>query len=135
MRKNKQLIKEMLTMQEKKNVKDEINYWFWNLKQDVKIGIREATRWASDNRELVAVLAPAAVGLVRGTVGLAKRIDRKADLKKEQELKDLRVYNRSVGDYLTLRRKMTAKEQIAFEARKRNGEPVAAILYDMGLLK
>ena len=122
-------------MQDKRNFKDDLYCKMWNLEQDIKIGARKTFRWINENREFALAIGTTAIGLISGANKIAKRIDRKVDLKKEQELKDLRVYNRSTGDYLTLRRKMSAKEQVVFETRKKSGESTAAILYDMGLLK
>ena len=123
-------------MQEKRSVKDVISFKLWNLEQDIKIGVRKSVEWFNENKEFaITVAIPTAIAVVGGVNKMARSIDRKMDLKKEQELKDLRVYNRSTGDYLTLRRKMSAKEQVQFEARKRNGEPTAMILNEMGLLK
>lgn len=119
-----------------KSIKEAIDLKLFTIKQDVKCGFRKTVDWFNENREFaVTVAIPTAIAVVGGASKIAKSIDRKADLKREQELKDLRVYNRSTGDYLTLRRKMTAKEQVQFEARKRNGEPTAMILNEMGLLK
>ena len=123
-------------MQEKRSVKDVISFKLWNLEQDIKIGVRKSVEWFNENKEFaITVAIPMTIAVVGGVNKMARSIDRKMDLKKEQELKDLRVYNRSTGDYLTLRRKMSAKEQVQFEARKRNGEPTAMILNEMGLLK
>lgn len=116
-------------------MKQTVSFKLWNLEQDVKIGARKTWNWVVNNKETAIALGTAAVGVIGGVDKLASRIDRKRDLKKMQELKDLRVYNRSTGNYLELRRKMTAKEQVIYEARKRNGEKAASILNDMGLLK
>ena len=122
--------------EDKRTIKEKINFKLWNLKQDIKIGVSQSVEWFNENKEFaVTVAIPAAIAVVGGANKIAKSVDRKVDLKKEQMLKDRRVYNRSTGSYLALRRKMTAREQVEYERRKKNGEPIALILNEMGLLE
>ena len=119
--------------EDKRTIKEKINFKLWNLKQDIKIGVSQSVEWFNENKEFaVTVAIPAAIAVVGGANKIAKSVDRKVDLKKEQMLKDRRVYNRSTGSYLALRRKMTAREQVEYERRKKNGEPIALILNEMG---
>lgn len=53
----------------------------------------------------------------------------------DREWKDTHIYDRSLGMYYPLRRKMTPRECMEFERRKRNGEPTGHILESMRLLK
>lgn len=53
----------------------------------------------------------------------------------DREWKDLHIYDRSLGMYYPLRRKMTPRECMEFERRKRNNEPTGHILESMRLLK
>lgn len=122
--------------EDKRTIKEKIDFKLWNLKQDIKIGVRQSVVWFNENKEFaVTVAIPAVIAVVGGANKIAKSVDRKVDLKKEQMLKDRRVYNRSTGSYLALRRKMTAREQVEYERRKKNGEPIALILNEMGLLE
>lgn len=122
--------------EDKRTIKEKIDFKLWNLKQDIKIGVRQSVAWFNGNKEFaVTVAIPAVLAVVGGANKIAKSVDRKVDLKKEQMLKDRRVYNRSTGNYLALRRKMTAREQVEYERRKKNGEPTALILNEMGLLE
>lgn len=122
--------------EDKRTIKEKIDFKLWNLKQDIKIGVSQSVAWFNENKEFaVTVAIPAAIAVIGGANKIAKSVDRKVDLKKEQMLKDRRVYNRSTGSYLALRRKMTAREQVEYERRKKNGEPIALILNEMGLLE
>lgn len=122
--------------EDKRTIKEKIDFKLWNLKQDIKIGVRQSVAWFNENKEFaVTVAIPAAIAVIGGANKIAKSVDRKVDLKKEQMLKDRRVYNRSTGSHLALRRKMTAREQVEYERRKKNGEPTALILNEMGLLE
>lgn len=56
-------------------------------------------------------------------------------LKREEQLKDYRVYDRSSGDYVKLNRPLTGAEQVELDARHSNGESVTSVLHDMGKIK
>lgn len=77
------------------------------------------------------VLVP--VGLsIAGQVTKA-RINRR--LEKIERNKDLRIYDRSLGCFLQLKRKLSSKELATINERKINGEHLVNILSDMKLLK
>lgn len=80
--------------------------------------------------ESVAILTSA----ITATIGLAKRVDRKRDLKEVKRLKEEYIYDRSLGKYWKTRRPATAGENLEIERRKRSGEPMGQILADMRLL-
>ena len=104
----------------------------FEIKAQVKA--REFMNWASANKEVIIAVAPVAIAAVKGVNGMVRTIDRKVDLRKEQQLKDLYIYDRSMGKYLKLRRKLTSREQVEFDMRKRSGESAAQILASMRLL-
>ena len=76
-------------------------------------------------------LATTAVG---GLFGLAKRADRKRDIREQQRLKDEYIYDHSIGRHVHLRRKPTNREYLEIERRRGNGERMGSILEDMRLL-
>ena len=104
----------------------------FEIKAQVKA--REFMNWANANKEVIIAVAPVAIAAVKGVNGMVRTIDRKVDLRKEQQLKDLYIYDRSMGKYLKLRRKLTSREQVEFDMRKRSGESAAQILASMRLL-
>lgn len=53
----------------------------------------------------------------------------------ERDLKELYCYDRSLGHYWKLNRKLTNKEWIVINTRKSAGERLADILVDMKVLK
>ena len=53
----------------------------------------------------------------------------------DREWHETHVYDRSLGMYFTLKRKMKVSEQIEFDRRKRRGESTGHILESMRLLK
>lgn len=87
--------------------------------------------WAKAHPYEAASIGVAGLGAV---VEIVRRIDRKAKIRKEEDLKDRYVYDRSLGSYWHLRRKPTQKERLEIERRKNNGEKYGAILTSMKLL-
>lgn len=67
-------------------------------------------------------------------IGLARRYDRKKDLREQQRLREEYIYDRSIGDYWHTRRKLTNGDKLEIERRRRGGESLGDILNDMGLL-
>lgn len=78
----------------------------------------------------------ALLGLFTKTVTAVTRVAiSEHQLKREEQLKDYRVYDRSSGDYVKLNRPLTGSEQVELDARHTNGESVTSILHDMGKIK
>lgn len=95
-----------------------------------------AKKWVVDNKELVIVMGPVVVG---GAVSLGKSltrgVTRTINNRKEDELKNLYCYDRSLGHYWKLRRQLTNSEWVKIDKRKANGERLADILEDLRVLK
>lgn len=77
----------------------------------------------------------AAVTAVAGAVvGLVKRHDRKSDVRKMEQLRDLYIYDRSIGGYWKTRRRLTTNDMLEIERQKKMGRSLGEILRDMRLL-
>ena len=61
-------------------------------------------------------------------------LSKHAALTKEQTLKDLYCYDRSLGHYWKLRRELTNEEWLEIDKRKKNGERLSDILDAMRVL-
>ncbi len=94
--------------------------------------IHEAANWINNNKEIVIMVVPAAFGCISKTV---KVVGKHANLKKEQNNKELYCYDRSLGHYWKLRRELTNDEWVAIDERKGNGERLGDILNDLRVLK
>ena len=94
--------------------------------------------WFNDNRELALILIPAGIAgvgvLVKGSISITKGLIRTHNLKKEEALKDLYCYDRSLGHYWKLRRELTNEEWVSIDKRKKNGERLADILSELKVL-
>ena len=99
-----------------------------NIKEKVKTKLVKGKDWFVRNKDVVIAAAPV-VAVVTKVVG--KRIN----LKKEESLKDLYCYDKSLGHYWKLRRELTNKEWREIDIRKKNGERLSDILADMRVLK
>lgn len=94
--------------------------------------IEAVKQWCFDNKEEILLAIPAICGLLyKGSKTIGKRVN----LAEEKRLKENYVYDRSLGHYWELRRKLTNSEWAEIERRKRNGEKLADILSSMRVLK
>ena len=97
---------------------------------------RQAIAGMKENKEITTgILIPTGIVVIKTISGIAKSVDRKIDLKKEQDLKDLYIYDRSLGYYHELNRKLKPSEALEIDQRRSNGESMAQILASMKLLK
>lgn len=65
---------------------------------------------------------------------IVKKAVKAHQLSEEKELKELYIYDRSMGRYLKLKKPLTQGQMIIIETRKGAGERLFDILYDMDLL-
>ena len=118
------------------DIKSEMNARWTDFTFKAKYKTRQAIEWMKENKEITAgILVPTAIMVVKTVSGIAKTVDRKIDLKKEQDLKDLYIYDRSLGYYHELNRKLKPSEALEIDQRRSNGETMAQILASMKLLK
>lgn len=86
----------------------------------------------NDHKKEIITLTPVIIGAV---VEFAKIAAQKSTIKEERHLKDDYVYDRSMGHYYELRRKLRSSEWVQIDQRKSEGENLGNILQDMGVLK
>lgn len=94
--------------------------------------LNAARQWVDDNRQVLIVAVPAVATAV-GT-GI-KVLGRRHNLHVEERNKDRRCYDASLGHYWELNRKLSNKEWVAIDKRKKNGERLADILDELRVLK
>lgn len=108
------------------------NKRFSDVKWKLKRGIGTIGDWINRNKELVVVFGPACIGIAATGV---KTLSRSIRLRKEAQLREAYCYDRSLGHYWALKRKLTNKEWIDIDKRKKNGERLSDILSELKLLK
>lgn len=101
-------------------------------KEKLNSKIRRGKEWFVRNREAIITLTPIIIG---GAATIAKVVGKRVNLRKQEELKDLYCYDRSLGHYWRLRRELTNKEWLEIDQRKKNGERLSDILSEMKVLK
>lgn len=103
-------------------------------KLKAKSTFNKSVRWLNENKEVVLIAAPVVTGVVGGAFKLAKNLVRSRNLNAEKDLKELYVYDRSLGHYWKLRRPVRNSEWLEINTRKQNGEPLGEILESLRIL-
>lgn len=101
-------------------------------KETLKRKVDDAKYWVMNNSGVIMFLAPPVLGAV---TALVRTTGRQVALKKEQNLKELYCYDRSLGHYWKLKRPLKNADWIQINARRENGESLANILDSMKVLK
>lgn len=104
----------------------------YRFKKKVKQIANDIWCFIDNNRELIIVVGPVLLSAV--TTGI-RVVGKHVNLRKQEQIKDLYVYDRSLGHYWQLRRELSNKEWIEIDKRKKNGERLADILSEMKVLK
>ena len=101
-------------------------------KDKLNAKIQNGKEWIIKNKETVVTLTPVIIG---GITTISKVVGKRVNLRKQENLKDLYCYDRSLGHYWRLRRELTNNEWLEIDQRKKNGERLSDILAEMKVLK
>ena len=112
--------------------KQKLRAFVTDKKEQAERKARAALAWANTNREFLIVVSPVVIG---GSVKLTQLMLRRHNLNLETQHRELYVYDRSLGHYWQLRRKLSNNEWVTIEMRRKGGESLASILSGMKLLK
>lgn len=88
--------------------------------------------WCINNKEEIMIFGPIVIGCIATCVKVAGK---HANLRKEEDLKDLYCYDRSLGHYWRLKRELSNQEWIEIDRRKKDGERLSDILDQLKVLK
>ena len=113
------------------NIKERIKEKAKDAKVKADIRLWQLKEWAKANPESAATIACTAIGAIGIVV---RRSYSAAKIRKEQRLKDRYIYDRSLGRYWTLRKKLTPGEQLAIEQMRKAGMGYGEILTKLKLL-
>lgn len=105
---------------------------FDKFKRNLKYKLKDAKDWVINNKETLVVAVPAAIG---GISTITKVVGKSVNNHQEKQMKDRYIYDRSLGRYVELKRKLNQKDLANISKRKQNGERVTDILLDMNLVK
>ena len=104
----------------------------WAVKTKLKYKYYQAKNWAIQNPEKAAVIATTAIS---AGAYLGKAAIKNVNLRKQEAVKVLYCYDRSLGHYWRLKRELSNREWLEIDRRKREGEKLAEILDSMKVLK
>lgn len=111
---------------------DEKESTFRKLCAKAKNGIRQAGEWVNRNKEYVMIFGPLAIG---GATAIVRQVGKHHNLRKEEDVKNLYCYDRSLGHYWALKRELSNREWVEIDQRKAKGERLADILEQLRVLK
>lgn len=103
-----------------------------NLKAKVREKLQSAKNWVEWHRDEIITFTPV---VIAGVTTVIKVVGRRINLHKQETIKNLYCYDRSLGHYWQLRRPLTNKEWLTIDARRKSGERMADILESMKVLK
>lgn len=113
--------------------KQQKDYWKSKHKQfERKEKVEKLKVWANENKETIIALAPMVLVTITNVIRFTNK---RVNLRKEQNLKDLYIYDHSHGHYWKLKKKLSADQWIEIDNRKAKGEILCNILNDMNVLK
>lgn len=103
-----------------------------DFKAKINSKLQNGKEWIVKNKDAVITLTPIVIG---GLTTITKVVGKHVNLRKQESVKNLYCYDRSLGHYWGLRRELTNKEWLEIDRRKKNGERLADILSEMRVLK
>lgn len=115
----------LYVLPENDSKKARIKAWLHNRKVDAE------DLW-ENHKEEIMIITPAAIGAL--TMGI-RVIGKHVNLRKEEMIKDLRIYDTSLGHYWELRKKLNNDQWLEIERRRSAGEKLGDILDSMNVLK
>lgn len=121
---SKEFFRVMKKAQRKKWVKGKV--------EKVKDWCYDVREWCDDNKEMLIIFGPVVIG---AATTIIKVVGKNVNLKKEKNMKDLYCYDRSLGHYWALKRRLKKSEWVEIAKRKNDGESLADILSEMKVLK
>jgi len=110
------------------NVKQSKPTW----KEKLGITVQNGKRWITQNKDIIIIATPFIIGSV---ASITKMVGKHINLRKEEVLKNLYCYDRSLGHYWRLRRTLSNAEWATIDMRKSRGERLSDILSEMKILK
>ena len=104
-------------------------------KEKIQNAWNECAAFIRDNKDILIFVVPAGVTVIGGGTKVLSKAIANHTAEREIRFKERTIYDRSQGRYVTLKRPLKTQEALEIERRRRNGEGLNSILYDMNLLK
>jgi hypothetical protein len=101
-------------------------------KEKFHSALQQGKDWFVRNKDTILILTPVVIG---GVTTIVKVVGKRINLHKEEAVKNLFCYDRSLGHYWSLRRELSNREWLEIDMRKKNGERLSDILAELKVLK
>lgn len=101
-------------------------------KEKFKSKFTDVKNWVVRHRVELLTFGPV---IITSLATIFKVVGRSHNLHKEEANKNLYCYDNRLGHYWALRRKLSNKEWLEIDRRKKNGERLADILAELKVLK
>lgn len=110
-----------------------VNETVWqHCKRSVKEKATKAYRWCGEHKGFVILAAPFVLKAGSNLVGA---IGKNINLSKQEDIKNLYCYDKSLGHYWALKRELTNDEWLYVDRQRRAGEKLSDIFDRMKVLK
>lgn len=104
-------------------------------KEKFQRNINNGLLWIENNKEILSIAIPAVVVTVKGGTKVVNGISKNVKLHQEKLDRERRIYDRSLGKHIYLKRPLKNAELKTILERKEDGEKLTSILMDMNLIK
>lgn len=106
-----------------------------HFKEECKRKFKNTWEWCKQNPYYGTLIVTGVCGAVKGVTSFGKSISRNIALHQETKMRDNRIFDRSLGKYLELKRPLKQSDMSKILERKDQGEKLSNILMNMNLLK
>lgn len=115
-------------------IRNDFENWKYQKEVQFKRKAENTWDWIVKNKDILVVTIPAALGIAGSINKGINRIERRNVVRREENLKNRYIYDRSLGFYYKCKRDLRPNELLEIDARKRKGEPLGSILRSMNLI-
>lgn len=105
---------------------------FRNLKLKARLKYLKIRSFCLENKEFVSVAVPLIVG---SSIKICKYVSKRKNIKKQEDLKERYIYDRSEGHYWELKRPLRTDEWAYVSKERAKGRSYADILLSLKVLK
>lgn len=102
-----------------------------DFRYEVSYKLQQCADYMRENKDVLMIVVPIAAG---GVSTIVRTIVKHSHLRKEEMLKERYIYDRSLGAYWKLKRKLKKSEQLEIARRRETGRSLGNILNDLNLI-
>lgn len=95
----------------------------------------EFAGFVRSNQDVLIFAVPATVTVLGGGAKVLSKVIANHTKEREIKWKERTIYDHSLGRHTPLRRPLKTREALEIERRRKNGESLNSILYDMNLIR